>query len=390
MGSTALYWLTLKVAHGQAVALSAVVAARFLPMLVASRRAGMIVARNQAVRVVVITQFLQAAGSLAIGVALLVGWISVWYVVLVTFGIGCAVSVDVPARQTLMLNLVGNSELRKGTSLYATITGLSKIIGPGIAGVIIAATGETAVFFIDAASFLGVIVVVAILSKSPMSSVSGTASPSEAKRLRWVLDLPRPVHAVIAMALLIGAFGLQFSVVNPLMATKIFHLGSVGFGLIGTSIAIGGIVGNFYSSRRPDPGASEFLIWSAVFGAAECAAALMPDVISYDIVMFIIGAATQLFAVSSTVYLQQSTPKNQRAHGLSAYNAAFMGFVPVGSFAIAGVAATLGTRWALFGPGLGILIGATGVLISRRQPYLGRSASTSSSEPRQESPPAAQ
>jgi hypothetical protein len=170
------------------------------------------------------------------------------------------------------------------------------------------------------------------------------------------------------MALLVGGFGLQFGVTNPLMATRVFHLGAVGFGLLGTFMAVGGIAGNYYSSRRGDPGNSEFLFWAAVFGIAESLAAVMPTIWAYDLTMIVLGGATQLFAVSATVYLQQATPAAQRGHALSAYNAGFMGFVPAGAFLVAGVAAVAGTRWALMGPGLAIAACAAGVLSARRLP----------------------
>ena len=152
------------------------------------------------------------------------------------------------------------------------------------------------------------------------------------------------------MALLVGGFGLQFAVTNPLMATRVFHLGAFGFGLFGTFMAVGGIAGNYYSSRRKDPGRREFLAWALVFGAAECLAAVMPAVWAYDAVMVVIGAATQLFASSAIVYMQQATPAAQRGLALSAFNAGFIGFVPAGAFAVAAIASVAGTRWALIGP----------------------------------------
>lgn len=365
MGYTALYWLALHLGHGDAATLSAVVAAESLPMLVFSRRAGIIVARHRAVRVVIVTQSLQAAGSLAIGIPLLAGWMSIWYLVPLSFVIGCVQSVDVPARQTFMLDLVGRADLRRGASLYATITGLAKIAGPAVAGITIAATGETAVFLADAASFLGVIAVLALRSGGARHAPVPDSGAVPARRFRWVLDLPRGVQAAAAMALLLGGFGLQFSVTNPLMATRVFHLGAAGFGLLGTFVAVGGIAGNYYSSRRGDPGRSEFLVWALVFGVAECLAAVMPAAWAYDLTMVVIGGATQLFAVSATVYLQQATPAAQRGHALSAYNAGFMGFVPAGAFAVAGLAAAAGIRWALIGPGLLITACAAGILAVR-------------------------
>lgn len=307
MGYTALYWLALHLAHGDDAFLSAVVAAESLPMLLFSRRAGTIVGRHRAIRVVTVTQALQAAGSLTIAIPLLAGWMTIWYLVPLSFAIGCIQSVDVPARQTFMLDLVGRAELRRGTSLYATITGLAKIAGPVVAGIIIAAAGETAVFLADAASFLGVIAVLALVSGDVRHAPAADAAAVRTRRFRWVLDLPPGVRTAAAMALLVGGFGLQFGVTNPLMAAEVFHVGAVGFGLLGTFVAVGGIAGNYYSSRREDPGRSEFLVWALVFGAAECLAAIMPAIWAYGLSMIAIGWATQLFAVSATVYIQQVT-----------------------------------------------------------------------------------
>jgi hypothetical protein len=88
---------------------------------------------------------------------------------------------------------------------------------------------------------------------------------------------------------------------------------------------------------------------------AECLAAVMPAVWAYDVTMVVVGAATQLFAGSATVYILQATPVAQRGHALSAYNAGFIGFVPAGAFGVAAIAVTAGTRWALIGPGLAII-----------------------------------
>ena len=378
MSYTALFWLALHLRPGGAPALAAVDAAQCLPMLLFSRRAGIIVARHRAARVAMLTQALQAAGALAIGFPLLAGRMSIWYLVPLCFVIGCVQCVDLPARQTFMFDLTGPGQLRRGSSLFATVTGLAKLAGPGVAGIIIAASGETAVFFINAASFLGVIAVLGRLSRQPVrtgagaSGPTGHAAPPDAeataiRRFRWLLDLPREVQAAVAMALLVGGFGLQFSVTNPLMASRIFHLGSVGFGLFGTFIAVGGIAGNYYSSRRKDPGPLEFIGWSGVFGVAECLAAVMPVAWAYDVIMVALGAATQLFAVSATVYVQQATPAAQRGPALAADNAGFIGFVPAGAFVVAAIAATAGTRWALIGPGLAIVAGAV-ALAGRERP----------------------
>ena len=367
MTYTALYWLTLHIAHGNAVVLSTLVAAQFLPMLLFSRRAGTIVGRHRAVRVVIVTQSAQAAGSLALGLPLVAGWMSIWYLWVLSFAVGCVQAVDVPGRQMFMLDLVGDAELRRGSSLYAAVTGMAKIAGPAVAGIIIAVSGEAAVFLADAASYLLVIGVLVWLARSAgHASRSGLGGHLDARRFRWLLDLPRGIQVAAGMALLIGGFGIQFEVTNPLMATRVFHLGSLGFGLLGTFMAAGGIFGNFYSARRRDPDSREFLTWAVLFGAAEAAAAVMPVAWAYDALMVVIGAAIQLFAVSAMVYVQKTAPEAQRGHALSAYNAGFMGFVPAGSFVVAGLAAFAGTRWALIGPAAVILACGTAILAAEK------------------------
>lgn len=356
MTLTALYWLTLHIAHGNAVTLSALVASQFLPILLFSRRAGAFLARHRPVRVLAVTQVTQAACSLAFGIPLLAGWMSIWYLWVLSFVTGCVQAVDVPGRQMFMYDLVGDAELRRGSSLYAAITGLAKIAGPAVAGIVISISGEAAVFFSDAASFALVIGVLLWLGRDTSAKLAPEKpSPWDARRFRWFLELPRGIQVAAGMALLVGGFGIQFEVTNPLMATKVFHLGSFGFGLLGTLMAVGGIAANFYSSRRKDSGYREFLAWAVLFAAAEVLAAAVPWEWGYDVLMLLIGAAIQLFVVSSTVYVQKHTSDAQRAHALSAYNAGFMGFVPAGSFVVAGLAALGGTRAALIIPGAVIL-----------------------------------
>jgi MFS family permease len=357
MGNATIYWLTIHVANGKAVILSVLVAAQFLPILIFSRKAGHLMTRHAAARVLVVTQAAQALGALGFGIPLLFGWIAVWYLWLVSFMIGCAVAVDVTARQMFMLDLVGPAELRKGSSLYSTFTGLAKIIGPALAGILIATIGESAAFLANAASFLPVIAVLITIGGKLNQSTPSAPSPAVARRrLTWIFALPNQILVAVASAFLIGGFGYQFEVTNPLMATGVFHLNSTGFGLLGTCMACGGIAGSYLSSRRPDPGNQEFVVWAGVFGGVEIIAAFASVAWFYDVTMALIGAATALFGSSAMVFVQQATPEGERAYAVSAYNTAYMGFVPVGAFVIAGLSALAGSRLSLAVPGFLILI----------------------------------
>jgi predicted MFS family arabinose efflux permease len=373
MTNTALYWLTIHVARGSAIQLAVLTAVQFLPILVLSRRAGMVVTRHRSGPVLALTLAAQTAGALAIGVPLLTGWMTIWYLCLLACAIGCAQTVGLPAGQMFMLELVGRAELRRGSSLYSMVMGLAKIAGPGLAGFVIATAGTGQVFIADAVSFLLAIAVLVRLSRTVGPAADSGETPAAApRRFRWILDLPRGVQLAAAMALLVGGFGYQFEVTNPLMATKVFHLSPEGFGVLGTMMAVGGIAGSYVSSRRADPSRAEFLLWALIFGTAECVAAVMPAPWEYDAVAVVIGGATTLFAISTTVYMRLAAPPAQLGQALSAYNAAFMGFVPAGAFAVAAVAGLAGTRWALIGPGLVIVACAAGAQV--RVALAGRAA----------------
>jgi MFS family permease len=361
MSYAALYWLGIHAAHGNALVLAVLVAAQFVPIPLLSRRAAAVLARCRAARVLVVTQAAQATGALLIAIPLLAGREPVWYLCAVSCAIGCAQAFDVPGRQMFMVDLVGERDLRRGVSLYSTILGMSKILGPAIAGGIIASAGEAPVFLINAASFafvIGVLIRVARVAAAPASPASrrgaDPAGRAETRRFRWLLGLPPDILGVVGMSLLVGGFAYQFEVTNPLMATDVFGLGPVGYGLIGALLAVGGIAGSYWSSRRGDPGPREYLAWAGLFGAVEAGAALAPGVWAYGAAMVALGALLSLFTSSSLVFVQKSTPGAQRAYAVSAYNAAFIGFVPPGAFVVTAVAAAAGTRWALLGPGLAV------------------------------------
>ena len=321
MSYTALFWLALHIRYGGAPALAAVDAAQCLPILLFSRRAGIIVARHRAARVAMITQGLQAG-------------------------------------QTLMLDLVGPGELRRGSSLFATVTGLAKIAGPGVAGIVIAAGGETAVFFINAASFLGVIAVLARLSGRLTPAEAPGREATVVRRLRWLLDLPP------------GGPGRRRAGAARRRLRAPVRGDQPADGQQGLPPRLGRLraIRHVHGGRRDrrellllapqGPRPAGVHAWSGVFGVAECVAAVMPVAWAYDGIMIALGAATQLFAASATVYVLQATPAAQRGPALSAYNAGFIGFVPGRRVRRGRDRHHRRARWALIGPGLAVAVGA--------------------------------
>jgi len=365
MTNTALFWLAIHLSGGHALGLAAVSASQFLPMLVLSRRAGLLAVRHRPARVLAVTTAVESLGALSIGLSLTAGLMTLWLLCLLSCGIGCAQTLGQPAGQIFMLDLVGADQLRRGASISSLTTGIAKIAGPALAGFLIVVMGTGPVFLVDAASFCGVVVVMLWLARVVQPAGDRAEDPAAlARRFRWVLDLPRRIQLTAAMALLIGGFGYQFEITNPLMATRVFHLGAVQFGILGTLMAIGGIAGSYYSSHRPSrPTGSEFAIWALAFGAAACIAAVMPVPWAYEAMMVLVGGTITLFAITTTVYIRQQAPPAQLGAALSAYNTAYIGFVPAGAFVIAAIAALAGVRWAIIAPGAAVAIFALAILL---------------------------
>jgi MFS family permease len=374
MGMAALFWLMLHVGHGNALDLAAIEVVQSAPLLFLSRRAGLLVTRFGSAATLAATQSALALVTLAIAIPLLIGWISSWYLLVAACAIGCVQSADLPARQLFMLDLLGPAELRRGSSLYAAILGLSRIGGPAIAGGVIAIAGEAPVFLVDAASFAAVVAVVIAARGEAVHAGDGrargrpgtAAERPAARRFRWVLDLPRDIQVAAGMALLLGGFAYQFAVTNPLMAGRVFHLGAAGYGLLGAFLAAGGIGANYWSSRRGDPSLTEMLTWAGLFGVVEAVAAALPSAWAYDVALVAIGGLLALFTSTCLVYIQQHAPAAQRGQAVSAYNAAFIGFAPAGAVLVAGIADTAGVRWSLAVPGLALLACVGALLVSRR------------------------
>ncbi|HEY1621400.1 MAG TPA: MFS transporter [Streptosporangiaceae bacterium] len=378
MRLAALWWLVLRTGHGSAFDLSAVEAAQCLPLLLLSRRGGSVVARLGSARSLALTQGLLAAVTLAIAIPLLAGWITVWYLMAASLAIGCIQCADLPGRQMFMLDLLGEDELRRGASLYSAILGLSRIAGPAVAGAIIALAGEGPVFVIDAASFLVVVAVVwGLRGEAVHATRAGPQAAPGTRRFRWVLDLPPGIQLCAALAVLIGGLAYQFAVVNPLMATRVFHLGAVGYGLLATFLAIGGIAANYWSSRRGSPRLREVVAWAGLYGAVDIAASVAPAAWAYYAAMIAIGGLLALFTSSCGVYVQQHASPEQRPHAVSAYNAGFIGFVPFGAFVVAAIAAAAGPRWALAGPGLAVLAAVCAAVLIRQRSRRAAPARTS-------------
>jgi MFS family permease len=350
MQRTAQDWLVLaELTHKNATALGIVMALQFGPLALMLPFSGFAADYFDRRKLLILTQ--AAMGLLALGLCVLTlsGLVRLWHVYVFAFLLGCVSAFDATARQSFVAELVGEEDLSNAVGLNSTSFNAARMIGPAIAGFMIAAVGTGWVFLINALSFVGVLcslfaLRVDRLHRQARASRDGAGGLLEGWRYVW----RRPdIKAILLMLFLIGTFGINFPIFISTMSVGVFHTGASEFGLLSSMLAIGSVVGALLSARRERPGLLVITAAAALFGAGLCLAAVMPNYGLFGCALIIIGLSAQTFTTTCNVSLQLSTDPNMRGRVIALFLAIAVGTTPIGAPLVGWVADTLGPRWAL-------------------------------------------
>lgn len=307
-----------------------------------------------------------AAGLLAFGLGLvtLLGVVELWHVYGFAFALGCVTAFDAPARQTFVSDLVSDAHLANAVALNSTSFNAARMVGPAVAGLLVAAVGEGWLFMVNAASYAAVLVSLCFLRTREMHA---EARPERARGsvlagFRYVWQRPDLV-AVLVMLALIGAFGFNFAIFVSTMSVSVFNGDASQYGLLTSAMAVGTMSGALLSARRPMPGMVLMGGSAAAFGVATATAALMPGPWSFAVVLVFVGLAALTFMTASTSMMQLTTERAMRGRVLALRIAVVMGGTPIGAPLVGWVADRFGPRWAL---GVAALAGlaAAGVAVA--------------------------
>ena len=361
MQETAQDWLVLtQLTHHNATALGIVSALQFGPHLLLLPWSGFAADRFDRRRLIMATQALLGALALGLGILTVTGLVQLWQVYVFAFLLGCTAAVDGPARQTFAADLVGDAGLSNAVSLNSTAYNAARMVGPAIAGSLIAVVGSGPVFLINAASFAAILVSLTCLRTAELHVGTRAAARRgnllEGLRYAW----KRPDHRLIFfMLFVIGTFGLNFPIFISAMAVKVFHVGSGRYGLLMSMMAVGTIAGALLGARRASNGMNHLVGGAAFFGVGCGLAAVMPDYWLFGIALVVIGLAALTFTNASNSLLQLSTEPAMRGRIMALRLAVALGGTPVGAPAVGWIADRFGARWAL---GVGALAGVSAAL----------------------------
>ena len=362
--STAQAWLVLELT-GSGAALGLTIALQLLPSLLLSPLAGVLADRVPKRTLLRWLQVGMALPSALLGVLAIVGVVQVWHVYVLTTLFGAARALEAPARQSFVAEMVGQDHLSNAVSLNSASFNSGRLVGPALAGVLIAALGSGVfatgwVILANALSYGFVLLALQLMDPSTLHPAPLTGDRRGAVRagVRYVRSRPDLV-LLFACVFFMGSFGMNFAVTTALMATEEFGKGAGEFGLLGSIMAIGSLAGALLAARRASP-RLRFIVGAALaFSAVQVLSALMPTYVTYAATLPLVGLAVLTAVTTANALIQMSTEPAMRGRVASLYLMVFLGSVPLGAPLIGWLGEAFGARWALVASGLGVGVGVT-------------------------------
>jgi len=371
-------WLVLQLTAGSGTALGITTGLQFLPILLLSPYAGLIADRFPKRRLLQVTQLMIAVPAGVLGILAVTGVAQTWHVYILAFVFGIGTAFDGPARQSFVSEIVGPEDLTNAVGLNSASFNAARIVGPALAGFLIAAGGSGVaatgwVILANAVSYGAVVFVLQRLRTADLDS------PELAERgpgmirdgLRYVRSRP-DLMLVLTIVFFAGTFGLNFQMTSALMATDVFDKGATEYGLLGTTMAVGSLAGALLAARRGKPRYRLVVLAALAFGVVEVLAGMAPSYLAFMLWTPILGltALTMITAANATVQL--STSPMMRGRVMALYMMIFMGGTPVGAPIVGWIGEEFGARWTLIGGGLGTILGTllAAAIFSRSQGML--------------------
>jgi MFS family permease len=331
-------------------ALGLVTVCQFLPITLLSLVGGVITDRWPKRRLLLVTQsaaLLQAAiftGLVATGT------IQIWHVYILAAVQGLINAVDNPTRQAFVPELVGRTHLVNAIALNSMLFNGARVVGPAVAGLLIAQLGIAPALGLNALSFLAVITGLLMMDSGTMAGVPQVSRGPVGRRLLEGLSYVRRTPAVLLVMLLmaaIGTFGYNFSVVLPLVAGFLLKTNAAGFGGLSAFVGLGSLIAALTTAYARQVTRRRLVASAALFSLILGAVALSAHFALTALLLMALGCAGVIFTTSANTLLQLTVPNELRGRVMSLYILLFAGTTPIGGFLIGTLSSNLGVVWAL-------------------------------------------
>lgn len=348
MQNVAQDWLVLDLTDRSGTALGITTALQFLPFLLFGLWGGVIADRNNKRKVMIATQSIQGLLALSLGVLVVTGAVQVWMVFFFAFMLGTTTAFDLPARQAFVVEMVGPKDVTNAVGLNSATFNSARIVGPAVAGFMIAHGGTPPVFFLNAASYLAVIYGLSRMREDelfPGRRVDRAKGQLRAG-LRYVAGRKDLLLPIVLIGV-VGMLGLNFQITLALMARNEFGKGAETYGTLSALLAGGSLIGALLTARREKP-RQRVLVGSALaFGVLETALGFMPNIVLFSILLVPAGLAVITFTSTALSTVQLGAGEAMRGRVLALYALVFVGGTPFGAPLIGWLGEHVGPRSTL-------------------------------------------
>ncbi len=363
-------WLVLtQLTDHSASAVGIITALQFAPQLLLLPWTGTAVDRLDQRKLLIFTQAAAAALAIALALLTVLGIVELWHVYIFGGLFGCVMAFDTPARQSFVSELVDRPTLSNAVALNSISFNGARMIGPAIAGFLIAAVGTGWAFMANGLSFLAVLISLLFLRPGEMmkSERAGRGHGGIVKGLQYVWNR-RDLRVMMIMQLAIGTLGLNFGIWIAAMAVKEFATDANGFGLLTSMMAIGTVIGGVIAAHRAEPRFKYQLTGAWGFALSSLAAALAPGFWTFGIALGFFGISLMTFMNTGNALVQLTTDPMMRGRVMAIRMAVTVGGTPIGAPIVGWIADEFGARWSI---GSGMLAGLIAGLVGL-QYYLTR------------------
>ncbi|MFT4199141.1 MFS transporter [Gordonia sp. (in: high G+C Gram-positive bacteria)] len=347
-------WLVLELSHGSAVAVGVTTALQFLPALLLSPFGGLLADRMDKRHLLALTQTWMAVCALVLGVLTISGHAHTWHVYLVALVFGIGSAVDVPARQAFVTEVAGRGNLTNAIGLNSASFNAARLIGPGVAGLVIAAWGSGWAILTNAVSYGAMLIALMLLRPDELDRTTPVSRAKGQVRegFRYVAARPELLIA-LGVGFAVGTFALNFQLTNAVMVSKEFGLGARAYGWAGSVMGIGSLAGALIAARRLAAPPLRYVVGAAlVFTALLCVLGFMPDYPAYLGLLPVVGLAGLLTMTATNMFVQTTADPELRGRVMALYAMVMMGGTPIGAPLMGWLAQVFGPRAPLLGGGI--------------------------------------
>ncbi len=360
MQAVAQSWLVLELT-GSPLRLGIVNSLQFAPLLLLAFPAGALADRFPKHRLLLVTQLGLMAAALGLAALAWTGLVAYWHVVVLATVMGIANALDMPTRQSMVVDLVGRDHLMNAIALNSAVFNAARIVGPAAGGLLIARFGIAVAFLINGVTYLPVVAALLGMRAPAAAPRAGGLSAEIAAGVRYAARTP-PILLILGLVLVTSVFTINHNVMVPLLARDVLGTEVRGFGVLMAAVGAGavtaaGLLAQFGRGRAPVPA---LLAAAAALSGGVLMLALVRSFWLAALVLFLVGLAQILLLSGCNTTLQVIVPDELRGRVMSLYTMVFAGVSPFGAFIVGGIAEGLGAP-AAFAAGGGL--GLAGVLV---------------------------